>query len=179
MNYLVFKSLHIISVVTWFAGLFYMPRLFVYFAEAEAKSSTEKKILQDQFRIMQRRLWYGITWPSAIVVLIFGSALASQFWPMTDHPWLIIKLAFVVGLYAYQFFLHLIFKQQQKNNVSYSPMALRVINEISTIFLVAIVFLVVLKSVLSMAYGIIGLFILVASLLVAIKTYKKIRDRQD
>lgn len=179
MNYLVFKSLHIISVVTWFAGLFYMPRLFVYFAEAEAKSSTEKKILQDQFRIMQRRLWYGITWPSAIVVLIFGSALALQFWPMTDHPWLIIKLAFVVGLYAYQFFLHLIFKQQQNNNVSYSPMALRVINEISTIFLVAIVFLVVLKSVLSMTYAIFGLFILVASLLVAIKTYKKIRDRQD
>ena len=72
MNYLVVKSLHIISVVTWFAGLFYMPRLFVYFAEAETKSEVEKTILQNQFKIMQKRLWYGITWPSSIVVLIFG-----------------------------------------------------------------------------------------------------------
>lgn len=179
MNYLVFKSLHIISVVTWFAGLFYMPRLFVYFAEAQTKSSTEKQILQAQFKIMQRRLWYGITWPSAIVVLIFGSVLAAQFWPMTNHPWLIIKLFFVAGLYAYHLFLHKIFKQQQLNNISYSPMALRVINEISTVFLVAIVFLVVLKNVLSMIYGIIGLFLFIAILMIAIKTYKKIREREE
>ena len=176
MNYLVFKSLHIISVVTWFAGLFYMPRLFVYFAEAETKSSTEKKILQDQFKIMQRRLWYGITWPSAIAVLIFGSALASNFWPITQYPWLILKLVFVVGLYAYQIFLHAIFKQQQVNNISFSPMALRVINEISTIFLVAIVFLVIFKNVFSMVYGMIGLFALITLLLIGIKSYKKFRD---
>lgn len=179
MNYLVFKSLHIISVVTWFAGLFYMPRLFVYFAEAQAKPLQEKQILQAQFKIMQKRLWYGITWPSAIVVLIFGTALAAQFWPITNHPWLIIKLFFVVGLYAYHLFLHKIFKQQQLNNISYSPMALRVINEISTVFLVAIVFLVVLKNVLSMIYGIIGLFIFIAILMIAIKTYKKIREREE
>ena len=96
MNYLVFKSLHIISVVTWFAGLFYMPRLFVYFAEAETRIPTERKILQDQYKIMQRRLWYGITWPSAIAVLIFGSTLASQFWPITQYPWLVLKLIFVL-----------------------------------------------------------------------------------
>lgn len=178
MNYLVFKSLHIISVVTWFAGLFYMPRLFVYFSEAESKSPAEKSILQAQFKIMQRRLWYGITWPSAIVVFIFGFSLTSQFWPITDHPWLIIKLFFVTGLYGYQFFLHKIFKQQQLNNISFSPMALRVINEISTLFLVAIVFLVVLKDVLSMVYGIAGLFILIGVLMIAIKAYKKIRERE-
>lgn len=178
MNYLVFKSLHIISVVTWFAGLFYMPRLFVYFAEAEIENSEVKKILQTQFKIMQRRLWFGITLPSSIAVLIFGSVLASKFWPITQHPWLVLKLLFVVGLYAYQFFLHTIFKEQQNNNISFSPMALRIINEISTLFLVAIVFLVVLKNVLSMVYGIIGLFVLMAILLAAIKSYKKIRDAQ-
>lgn len=178
MNYLVFKSLHIISVVTWFAGLFYMPRLFVYFAEAEIKTSVEKKILQDQFKIMQRRLWYGITWPSSIAVLIFGSILAADFWPITDHPWLVLKLIFVAGLYAYHLFLHKIFKQQQVNNISFSPMALRVINEISTIFLVAIVFLVVLKNVLSMVYGIVGLLAFVAILMIAIKSYKKIRENE-
>lgn len=176
MSHLVFKSLHIISVVTWFAGLFYIPRLFVYFAEADLKNPAEKKILQEQFKIMQRRLWYGITWPSAIAVLIFGSILAAQFWPITQYPWLVLKLIFVAGLYAYHLFLHIIFKQQQNNNISFSPMALRVINEISIIFLVAIVFLVVLKNVLSMVYGIIGLFTLVAILMVAIKVYQKVRE---
>ena len=179
MNYLVFKSLHIISVVTWFAGLFYMPRLFVYFAEAELKNPIEKKILQEQFKIMQRRLWYGITWPSAIAVLIFGSVLASHFWPLSQYPWLITKLVFVLGLYLYQFFLHHLFKQQQSNNKSLSPMMFRIINEISTIFLVAIVFLVVLKNVLSMFYGIAGLVIFVATLMFAIKAYKKFREQNE
>jgi putative membrane protein len=155
-----------------------MPRLFVYFAEAESRSPSEKKVLQDQFKIMQRRLWYGITWPSAVAVLLFGSALVSQFWPVTDHPWLVIKLFFVAGLYAYHFFLQKIFKQQQNNNISFSPMALRVINEISTLFLVAIVFLVVLKNVFSMVYGTVGFIALIAVLMMAIKAYKKIRERE-
>lgn len=176
MNFLIFKSLHIISIVTWFAGLFYMPRLFVYFAEAEVKNPKEKEILQSQFKIMQRRLWYGITWPSAIATLIFGSALASHFWPLTDHPWLVLKLAFVTGLYSYHFFLGKIFKKQQSNHIAFSPMALRVINEISTIFLVAIVFLVILKDILSMLYGLIGLLLLVIVLIMGIKFYKNYRD---
>ena len=176
MNYLVWKSLHIISVVTWFAGLFYMPRLFVYFAEADTKSETEKAVLQNQFKIMQKRLWYGITWPSSIAVLIFGSILAMQFWPITDNPWLVLKLFFVAGLYAYHIFLHNIFLQQQNNNISFSPMALRIINEISTLFLVAIVFLVVMKDVLNMFYGLIGLVLFVGVLLLGIKIYKRIRE---
>jgi putative membrane protein len=178
MNYLIFKSLHIISVVTWFAALFYMPRLFVYFAEAEDKSETEKNILQAQFKIMQRRLWYGIAWPSAIMVLIFGSTLAYSFWPITEHPWLMLKLVFVAGLYAYHDFLHRIFKQQQKNIILYSPLKLRIINEISTIFLVAIVFLVVMKNVMSMVYGVVGLLCLIVALGAGIKIYKNIRDKK-
>lgn len=177
MNYLIFKSLHIISVVTWFAGLFYMPRLFVYFAEAGLKPETEKTILQNQFKIMQRRLWYGITFPSAIAVLIFGGSLLQNFMPITDHPWLMLKLAFVAGLYGYFFFLHKIFKQQQNNIIAFSPMALRVINEISTIFLFAIVFLVILKNIMNMVYGIIALVGFILILMVAIKVYKNIRER--
>ena len=177
MNYLIFKSLHIISVVTWFAGLFYMPRLFVYFAEAENKSETEKTILQNQFKIMQRRLWYGITIPSSIAVLIFGGSLLQNFMPITDHPWLMLKLLFVAGLYVYFFFLHKIFKQQQNNIIAFSPMALRVINEISTIFLFAIVFLVILKSIMNMVWGIIALVGFILILMVAIKVYKNIRER--
>lgn len=175
MNYLILKSLHIIAVVTWFAGLFYMPRLFVYFAEAAQKSEAEKNILQAQFKIMQRRLWYGITWPSAIAVFIFGTSMLSAFWPISDHPWLMVKLSFVAGLYLYQFFLHKVFKQQQNGLSVYSPMSFRIINEISTLFLVAIVFLVILKNILSMLYGLVGLIALIVVLMVAIKMYQRIR----
>ena len=179
MNYLLFKSLHIISVVTWFAGLFYMPRLFVYFAEANEKTDPEKSILQKQFKIMQRRLWYGITIPSSIAVLIFGGTLLSAFMPLTDHPWLMAKLAFVLGLYIYFFFLHIIFKKQQNDIIAFSPMALRVINEISTIFLFAIVFLVIFKSVINMVYGMIGLVGLIIVLMIAIKVYKNLREKKS
>lgn len=178
MNYLIFKSLHIITVVTWFAGLFYIPRLFVYFAEAQTKAEPEKSILQNQFKIMQRRLWFGITWPSAIAVLLFGGSLLQNYWPLTDHSWLVVKLLFVAGLYAYHIFLHRIFKEQQNGLVNFSPMALRVINEISTIFLVAIVFLVVMQNVLSMFYGLLGLIGFIVALMVAIKTYKNIREKK-
>ena len=178
MNYLLFKSLHIISVVTWFAGLFYMPRLFVYFAEANEKTDPEKSILQKQFKIMQRRLWYGITIPSSIAVLIFGGTLLSAFMPLTDHPWLMAKLAFVLGLYIYFFFLHIIFKKQQNDIIAFSPMALRVINEISTLFLFAIVFLVVMKNVMGMVEGITSLIGLIIILGFAIKVYKEIRKRK-
>jgi putative membrane protein len=154
-----------------------MPRLFVYFAEAENKSETEKTILQNQFKIMQRRLWYGITIPSSIAVLIFGGSLLQNFMPITDHPWLMLKLLFVAGLYVYFFFLHKIFKQQQNNIIAFSPMALRVINEISTIFLFAIVFLVILKSIMNMVWGIIALVGFILVLMIGIKVYKNIRER--
>ena len=178
MNYLIFKSIHIISVVTWFAGLFYMPRLFVYFAEADTKSEIEKNILQNQFKIMQRRLWYGITIPSSIVVLVLGLSLLQNYLPITDYPWLMLKLIFVVGLYIYFYFLHKIFKQQQNNIIAFSPMALRIINEISTIFLFAIVFLVVLKSILNMVWGLIALVGFIFILMIGIKVYKNIRERK-
>ena len=177
MNYLILKSLHIITVVTWFAGLFYMPRLVVYFAEANQKDEPGKSIFQNQFRIMQKRLWYGITIPSSIVVFIFGGSMLYNFMPLTDHPWLILKLFFVLGLYVYFFFLHKIFKQQQHNIIDYSPIALRVINEISTIFLFAIVFLVVLKNIMNMVYGLIALVCFIIILVIAIKIYKNIREK--
>lgn len=174
-NYLLFKALHIISVVTWFAGLFYMPRLFIYHEEANEKSAIEKQILQDQFKIMQRRLWYGITWPSAVVVFLFGGSLVQFFWPLNENPWLIIKLFFVAGLYGYQFYLHKIFLLQKNNISKYSSTKLRIINEVSTVFLVAIVFLVVLKDTLSLLYALSGLIVFILILLVGIRIYKKIR----
>ena len=103
--YLYIKALHNIFIVTWFAGLFYMPRLFIYNTEALEKPEAARQALQEQFTVMIKRLWYGITWPSAILTLIFGSA---TWYKMGALPaWLMIKLAFVVGLYGYHFSLHI------------------------------------------------------------------------
>ncbi|HLZ87272.1 MAG TPA: CopD family protein [Puia sp.] len=169
------KALHVIFIVTWFSGLFYMVRLFVYHTEANAKPEPERTILLQQFRLMIRRLWLGITWPSAILTLIFGPWMMGL---MGSIPaWLMIKMGFVVGLYLYHFSLQVIYRQQMKGIFRYSSQQLRIWNEVATIFLVAIVMLAVVKQYLSWAWGLIGLFLFVVLLMTAIKIYKKIRAR--
>lgn len=169
------KALHVIFVVTWFAGLFYLPRLFIYYTEAADQGEPAKKILQDQFMIMQRRLWYGITWPSCVVTLVFGFSMIHHWFPLTENRWLIVKLGFVLLLFLYHLSLGKIFKSFKRGELPYTNTQLRVWNEVSTIFLVAIVFLVVLKNFLSMTYGLIGLIVFIAVLMGAISVYKKIR----
>src|SRR5437660_9349628 len=95
------KSLHIIFVVTWFSGLFYIVRLFIYATEANDKPEPDRSVLVKQFLVMMRRLWYGITWPSAVLTLIFG--LYTLFYGNWNRVlfdeggrWLLIKLIFVV-----------------------------------------------------------------------------------
>lgn len=179
MSYFYLKALHIIFVVTWFAGLFYIVRLFIYHTEAQEKEETEKRILSEQFKIMQKRLWYGITWPSAILTLIFGPSLIHVFLPLKDNMWLVSKLAFVAGLFLYHMSCHHIFKKLQTDNFKYSPTQLRVWNEVATIFLVAIIFLVILKDVVHMGYGLVGLVIFTITLMIAIKVYKRIRLKNN
>lgn len=177
MSFFYIKALHIIFVVTWFAGLFYIVRLFIYFAEAQEKPEPERSILQNQFRIMQKRLWYGITWPSAILTLIFGFSIVVTLRLYDPFPsWLVWKLAFVLGLYIYHFLCHSIFKQQQQGIIRYSSTQLRIWNEVATVFLIAIVFLVVLKNALSMVWGIVGLLLFSALLMLAIRIYKRVRE---
>ncbi len=168
------KSLHIIFVVTWFAGLFYIVRLFVYFSETVGKPEPEKSILQGQYKIMQKRLWYGITWPSAIITLILGTSLIFQYGTVPD--WLWVKLGFVLGLFLYHLSCHAIFSQQQQNIVRYNSGQLRIYNELATIFLFAIVFIVVLKNSFSWIYGILGVLALAIILMLGIRVYKRLRD---
>lgn len=174
MSFFYIKALHIIFVVTWFAGLFYIVRLFIYYAEAAEKPEPERSILQNQFRIMQKRLWYGITWPSAVLTLIFGLTMLYLYGGIPG--WLVWKLAFVVGLYIYHFLCHSIFKQQQQGIIKYNSTQLRIWNEVATVFLIAIVFLVVLKNTLSMVWGIVGLLLFSALLMLAIRIYKRLRE---
>ena len=172
--YLYIKALHIIFIVTWFSGMFYIVRLFIYNTEANEKPEPEKSILQKQFGIMIKRLWLGITWPSAILTLILGPWM----WYLlgvTPH-WLMIKLTFVIGLYAYFYTLHILYKQQSKGLFKYSSQKLRIWNEVATIFLVAIVMLVVVKQSMSWVWGIVGLLLFVVVLMSAIKIYKRIRN---
>src|SRR3712207_5026202 len=133
--YFYFKALHIIFIVTWFAGMFYIVRLFIYNTEANEKGEQERSILQKQFAIMIKRLWFGITWPSAILTLIFGPwVLLNGNWDQSllepSGRWLLIKLLFVVGLYFYHFSLHRIYKQQLQGLFTYSSQKLRVWNEV-------------------------------------------------
>ncbi len=173
-NYI--KALHIIFIVTWFSGLFYMVRLFVYHTEANERPEPEKSILQQQFRGMIRRLWLGITWPSAILTLIFGPWMMIMLGSVPT--WLAIKLGFVVGLYGYHFSLQVIYRQQMKGIFRFSSQKLRIWNEVATIFLVAIVMLVVVKQNMSWAWGLLGLFLFVILLMSAIRIYKTVRARK-
>ena len=162
--------------------MFYMPRLFIYATEAGEKSETEKKILREQFSVMMKRLWYGITWPSAVLTLILGlSVLFHGGWHKTlfdaAGTWLLIKLVFVLFLYGYHFSLHRIFKQEMAGVYRYTSSQLRIWNEVATIFLVAIVMLVVVKQSLSFVWGLAGLLLFVLLLMSAIRIYKHLRGK--
>ena len=178
-NYL--KSLHLIFVITWFAGLFYIVRLFVYQIEANQKPSPEREILQKQYKIMTYRLWYIITWPSAILASIFA------YWMLffTDlgrawltMPWMHVKLGFVFALYLYHAKCHQIYLQLQRDEVKYSTNFMRLWNEGATIILFAVVFLVVLKNAIDWVYGLIGIFLFAVTIMLGFRFYKKIREKK-
>jgi len=170
--------LHIIFVVTWFAGLFYIVRLFIYHTEAEKKAEPERTILQNQYKIMERRLWYGITWPSAILTYIFGFTLLYTRYGWAVPAWLLIKLSFVFGLSLYHFQNHIIYRRLVKNKITWSSTQLRMWNELATIFLFAIVFIVTLKDTVSFLWGILGLVLLGFMLWGATLIYKRAREKK-
>ncbi|MEL0644246.1 MULTISPECIES: CopD family protein [unclassified Olleya] len=174
-NYI--KSLHLIFVVTWFAGLFYIPRLFVYQIEAFYKPSPDKEILGEQLKLMAKRLWFIITWPSAILATIFAVWLLilQPFW--LQQPWMHVKLTFVVLLFLYQFQTHVYFKQLQNDVVKKSSNFMRMYNEGATFILFAVVFLVILKSAINWMFGVIGIFVLGVLLMLGFKVYKRIREK--
>jgi putative membrane protein len=176
MLYNYIKALHIIFIVTWFSGMFYIVRLFIYNTEAGEKEGVEKEILQKQFGIMIKRLWLGITWPSAILTIIFGGWVTSMYTAIPQ--WLWIKLGFVAGLYAYHFTLQKIYSDEMKGVFKYTSNQLRVWNEVATIFLIAIVMIVTVKDNMSWLWGITGLALFTIALMSAIKIYKTIRTKK-
>ena len=174
-NYI--KALHLIFVITWFAGLFYIPRLFIYHIEASQKPSPEKEILTKQLKLMTKRLWYIITWPSAILSTLFAIWLLLLMPEWLQQPWMHIKLGFVVLLFLYHLKNHQIFKQLQHNEIKYTSNYMRIWNEGATLILFAIVFLVVLKSTFNWVFGVVGILVLGILLMLGIKLYRHIREK--
>lgn len=173
MSFLYLKALHIVAVVSWFAGLFYIVRLFVYLTETHSRPEAERQILLPQLELMASRLWFGITWPAGLATLAFGFGLLHTFWP--PPLWLQIKLAGVVLLCGYHGVCHWLFKRLLARDPPWSSRSLRIWNEVATLLLVGIVFLVVVKDGLSLVYGTVGLVIFAAVLMVAITVYRRMR----
>lgn len=176
MDYLYIKALHVVFIVTWFAGLFYMVRLFIYTKEASEKEEPAKSILTTQLTLMQKKLWYIITWPSFILTFIFGPWMLYLNPAILTFPWMWLKLIFVGLLALYHLQCHAYFKQQQAGIFKRSSFKLRLFNELATVFLVAIVFLIIVRSTSGLVWGMIGLFIFAALLMGGVYIYKRQRQ---
>uniref|UniRef100_UPI00404A4BEF CopD family protein n=1 Tax=Flavobacterium sp. TaxID=239 RepID=UPI00404A4BEF len=176
-NYI--KALHLIFVITWFAGLFYIVRLFVYHAEAKQKPQPEQDILIKQYQLMQYRLWYIITWPSAVIASLFAFYLLFLNPSWLAQPWMHVKLAFVLLLYIYHGKCHQIFKQLQNNEVKNGSNFYRIFNEGATLILFAVVFLVILKNAVNWIYGVVGIFVFSILIMLGFKLYKRIREKNN
>lgn len=175
MYYNYIKALHLIFVITWFAGLFYLPRLFIYHIEATKKDQLTKQILTEQFKMMSKRLWYIITWPSAILAILFAVILLIMMPNWLFQSWMWIKLVFVFLLILYHLKTHQMFKQLQRDEVRYSARFMRFWNEGATLILFSVVFLVILKSSFHWIFGLLGFFGLAFLLLLGIRLYQKTR----
>jgi len=141
---LLFKSIHLIAVISWMAGLLYLPRIFVYHSEAVTKNKSED--LMSTFKIMEKRLFIYIMNPAMIVSWIFGGLLIHAVGiDNLNSLWLQLKLFFVVVLTIYHFFLFNCLRKFTENNNAYSAKFYRIINEIPTVLLILIIFVIVYK----------------------------------
>ena len=142
-TYLLFKSLHLISVISWMAGLLYLPRIFVYHAE----NTSESKV-SEIFKVMERKLFFYIMTPAMTLSWLFGLLLIHSIgFQQLGQIWMILKLIFVVILTIYHFYLGSILSQFKLNNNSHSHRFYRYINEIPTILLILIIFVVIFKPI--------------------------------
>lgn len=176
-NYI--KALHLIFVITWFAGLFYMPRLFIYHIEAASRTDEARDALTEQLKLMSRRLWSIITWPSAILAVLFAIWLLILFPQWLSQGWMHVKLGFVFFLILYHLRTHVIFKQLQNDDIRFTSRYMRIWNEGATLFLFAIVFLAILKNAFNWIYGVVGLVLLGILLMLGIRLYRHYREKRD
>ena len=147
IDYLIAKCIHIIFVVSYFAGIFYMVRLFIYHTEALEKEEPERSILHKQFSFMEERLWNIITVPALILMVLSGIYMfyAMQ-WVYFTQGWMHVKLLFIVFLFVYHYYSWRIMKRLQAGQTTLTSVQLRMLNEAATIILFVVVFAVVLRG---------------------------------
>ena len=171
-------AIHIIFVVCWMAGLFYMVRLFIYHREARERPEPARTILSDQFEVMERKLWWIIATPSMYLVIIAGATMLYINQYLLKQPWLHIKLLFVLGLIVYHAVCQRKMNQMAKGIFTWTSTQLRIWNEVATIFLFAIVFLAVLKNAVNWIFGVIGIILFSLIIMSAVKVYKYYREKK-
>jgi putative membrane protein len=177
MDFDTVKALHIIFVVSWFAGLFYIVRLFIYHTEAQERDEQAKKILSDQFEIMEKRLWWIITTPAMVLTIVFGVWMLFLIPAYLMTGWMHAKLGFVLLLLVYHFVCQKIMFDLKKGKFKWRSNGLRLWNEVATLALVAIVFLVVYKNSMDWIKGTAGFFGIAILLMILIKLYKRLRTK--
>lgn len=146
MNYLWFKAFHIVGVVTWFAGLFYLPRLFVYHAEATEQPEPARSILLQQYQIMEKRLYSLIMTPSLVLTLVMAIAMLITTPALLHDTWLHVKIALVGFIVIYHFYCGRLMKQMAAGQFRFSGQQFRWFNEVPTVFFILIVMLAVFKN---------------------------------
>ena len=176
MSYLHFKSLHLIFMVCWFAGLFYVVRLFIYHKEANTKKESTKQILQDQYTLMSKRLLSIITWPSAALTTIFGVSMLIENPIYLQQSWMHVKLSFIILLWLYTYSCQIIYNQMTIGQITTTEVKLRVWNEVATLLMFSIIFMAVLKNSISWVYATFSLLSLALLLMILIKLYKKYKN---
>jgi protoporphyrinogen IX oxidase len=179
MDYAYIKALHVIFVVCWFAALFYMVRLFIYATDAQKKDDVARPILTQQLLLMQKKLWYIIGWPGMAGTFIFGTWMLIVNPVLLSMPWMWLKLISVALLAFYHLECQRIYTQQNAGVFKFSSFRLRMFNELATVFLVAIVFLVIVKSTSGLLWGILGLIAFAGVLMLSVSIYKKSRVKDN
>ena len=173
--YYYFVAVHIVFVISWMAGLFYILSLFIYHTEANDKPEPEKRILLQQFTKMEATLWKIICAPAMIISVVAGISMLTLHPMLLQMPWMQVKLSFVLGLLIYHFICQNIVKQLKNNQFKMSSFQLRLWRELATIFMIAIVFVVILKSAINWIYGLIGIMGVAMAIMIAVKLYKNYR----
>jgi len=173
--YYYFLAVHIVFVISWMAGLFYILSLFIYHTEANEKSEPEKSILVNQFTKMEATLWKIIATPAMIISVLAGISMLTLHPGLIQADWMHVKLGFVVGLLIYHFICQNIVKQLKNNHFKMTSLQLRLWRELATIFMIAIVFVVILKNALNWIYGLIGIMGVAMAIMIAVKLYKNYR----
>ncbi len=173
------KSLHIIFVVSWFAGLFYLPRLLIYHTEAHHKPEPARGILSAEYKRNEKLLFNAIMVPAMWLTILSASWMLYLFPFWLQQPWMHLKLTFVAGVIGYHFYCRKLILELRRDHFRHSSIQLRLWNEVATILLFAIVFLVVLKNALDWIYGVAGLIIFAILIMTAVRLVKRRREQKQ